>query len=340
MKPAVAIVVVAGMLLAMPGVDGRAAVEVLRPIAALPAHALAEMPGPLVVARSDAGDYFVLDRRAHTVFRADAAGRVVRRLIPVGTEGGHLFRPSAMTLGRNDILAVLDAPTAYQRIQYFDLDGKLIGIFYLPLRGTPNVIVGDEVFSGAGAMAFSGRTFLVNEPAWGSLFAELDNSGEVLRQIGELRRTGHEADNALHLAFNTGLPVVDPTGGRFFVFQTGVPLFRKFDASGRLVFERHIEGVELDPIIQTLPNRWLDRPAGVRPFPIPAVHTAQADSEGRLWVAVRTGYTYVYDQRGEKIRTVRFEGVRPIYPTSLHFRANSRLVVGPEGYEFEVTAAR
>lgn len=338
MRLAVTVAVVAGAVLATPAASRNASVEVLTPVAALPAHVLAGMPGPLVVVRSDAGDYFVLDRRAHAVFRTDAAGRAVRRLVPVGAEGGHLLRPSAMSLGRNGILAVLDAPTSYQRIQYFDLDGKLIGIFYLPVRGSPNVIVGDEVFAGAGAMAFSGSTFLVNEPAWGSLVAELDNTGSVLRHIGQLRSTGHESDPPLHLALNTGLPIVDPTGGTFFVFQTGVPIFRKFDAEGRLIFERHIEGVEIDAVIQTLPNRWLERPPGVRPFPLPVVHTAQADAEGQLWVAVRSGYTYVYNPRGEKIRTIRFEGARPIYPTSFHFRGPGTLVVGPEGYEFDVTA--
>lgn len=314
----------------------RVDVEILKPQSALPPHVLAQMDAPLAVARTDSGDYLVLDRRGHAVFRVDPAGRNVRRLMGVGIEGGRLLRPSAMVLADNGIFAVLDTPTAYQRIQYFDTSGMLVGIFYLPLRGTANLVVGDDVVTGAGAMAFTGRTFLVNQPAWGSLIAELDNSGAVLGHIGQFRPTGHEADRDLHLAFNTGLPVVDPTGGSFFVFQTGVPLFRKFDRDGRLVFERHIEGVELDAAIQTLPNRWLQRPDGAKPFPVPVVHTAAADRQGRLWVAVRTGYTYVYDQQGEKIRTIRFDGAKPIYPTSFYFTANGRLIVGPEGYEFLV----
>jgi hypothetical protein len=311
-------------------------VEVLKPISALPAHALAKMPGALSVARLPGGDYLVLDRREHTVFRVDPNGSSVRRLMDIGAEGGKLLRPSSMFLASNGIVAVLDAPTTYQRIQYFDTDGKLIGIFYLPLVGTPNVVIGEQVFSGVGALSFNGRTFLVNEPAWGSLFAELDNSGKVLRHVGEFRRTGYEADKTLHLAFNTGLPIADPTGGAFFVFQTGVPVFRKYDRDGKLIFERHIEGVELDGVIQTLPNRWLERGDGSKPFPIPVVHTAAADPMGRLWIAVRTGYTYVYDARGEKIRTIRFDGARQILPTSFHFPGPDRLVVGPEGYEFDI----
>lgn len=312
------------------------AVDVLKPVAALPSHALARMPGAIAVARMPSGDYLVLDRREHALFRVDSAGDRVRRLVEVGIEGGRLLRPSAMSLAANGIVAVLDAPTAYQRVQYFDTDGKLIGIFYLPLSASPHVIAGEQVIAGAGAMAFTGRTFLVNEPSWGSLFAELDNSGAVIRHVGELRRTGFESDKVLHTAFNTGLPVVDPTGGAYFVFQTGVPMFRKYAADGRLVFERHIEGVELDPIIQTLPTRWIPRNDGSRPFPIPVIHTAAADAQGRLWVAVRSGYTYVYDPNGDKIRTVRFDGARTISPTSFQFPRPGRLVLGPEGYEFDV----
>ena len=41
---------------------------------------------------------------------------------------------------------------------------------------------------------------------------------------------------------NAGLPLVDPTGGFYYVFIAGKPMFRKYSAKGTLVFERHIEG--------------------------------------------------------------------------------------------------
>jgi hypothetical protein len=102
-----------------------------------------------------------------------------------------------------------------------------------------------------------------------------------------------------------------------------------------LLFERHIEGAELDPVIQTLPNRWLERPAGTRPFPEPTIQTAGVDADGRLWVALRTGQVYVYDPSGQKIRVVRLEGVRPLRPSSFFFTRERRLLVAPDGYEFE-----
>ena len=68
------------------------------------------------------------------------------------------------------------------------------------------------------------------------------------------RNTGHEADRDVHLALNSGLPLLDPTGGYYFVFHAGLPVFRKYDADGRVLFERHIEGPELDAMVRCLPR--------------------------------------------------------------------------------------
>lgn len=335
LRPVVAALALAGLSAALAPQTLTPSIAILKPVAAVPAHVLAEMQEPSSVARTADGDYLILDRRAHTVFRVDPLGRSVRRLMDVGHEPGRLLRPSVLSMGRDDIFAVLDAPNGLQRIQYFDTAGLHIGGFYLPIVGAPSLVSGNVVVSGVGAMAFTGKTFLVNQPAWGSIVAELDTAGTVLRHVGQLRLTGHERDPDLHQAFNVGLPVAEPAGGFFFVFQTGIPLFRKYSASGQLLFERHIEGPELDPVLQALPNRWLDRPAGTRPFPQPTIQTAAVDGEGRLWVALPTGQVYVYDASGQKIRVVRLQGARPLRPSSFFFTRDRRLVVGPDGYEFE-----
>jgi hypothetical protein len=312
-------------------------VETLRPVFALPAHVIAQIQGAVAMAQTESGDYLVLDRRAHTVYRVNRADWSVRRLMQIGHEPGRLMNPTTIAMGSDDIVAVMDTPNNLQRIQYFSSAGMLISGFFLPILGSPRLIIGDQVVTGVGAMAFTGDTFLVGEPAWGSLFAELNTSGKVIRHVGQLRPTAQEADKDLHFALNTGLPVVDPTGGFFFIFQSGIPMFRKYDVAGRLLYERHVEGVEIDGVVQSLPNRWPARAAGTRPYPTPTVRTASADRQGRLWVALSTGYTYVYDGRGDKIRVVRFEGARPIYPTSLFFERDGHVLVGPEGYEFVVS---
>ena len=102
----------------------------------------------------------------------------------------------------------------------------------------------------------------------------------MLRSIGTLTRTGHESDPDVHLAMNIGLPLADPGGGFYFVFMTGVPKFQKYDAKGTLLFERHIEGVELDAHVQSLPTTWprRDRAEGVG---LPLVVAARARGGSR-----------------------------------------------------------
>jgi len=132
------------------------------------------------------------------------------------------------------------------------------------------------------------------------------------------------------------MPMADPTGGFFFVFQTGRPMFRKYDAKGNLQFERHIEGAELDDQIRVLPTSWPRRTTEGRTMPLvlPLVRTAAVDPSGRLWVSLITPQTYVYDRNGDKVRTVQFQATGIIAPTSLSFAGRDRLLITPGCYEF------
>ena len=82
----------------------------------------------------------------------------------------------------------------------------------------------------------------MSQPETGALSPSTRCTAARTGRSATLRRTGHEDDREVHLALNSGIPLVDPTGGFFFVFQTGEPVFRKYDAAGQLLFERHIAG--------------------------------------------------------------------------------------------------
>jgi hypothetical protein len=193
------------------------------------------------------------------------------------------------------------------------------------------------VLNGVASIQYAGTNLLVSHPESGALIAEYSTSGFPRRSIGRLRDTGHEQDRDLHVALNAGIPVVDPTGGYFYVFLGGRPMFHKYDASGALLFERHIEGAELDGYIRALPTRWPTRTVEERelPFVFPAVRAAAADAHGRLWVSLSLPYTYVYDASGDKIRTVQFRAAGILSPTSLFFTRDGRLLVTPGCYEFD-----
>ena len=140
----------------------------------------------------------------------------------------------------------------------------------------------------------------------------------------------------MHVALNAGIPIPDPKGGFYFVFMAGPPAFRKYDANGELVYERAIQGREIDPVVAAIPNRWPRRSSGGGevPFVTPTIRTAAVDPAGRLWISFVVPFTYVYDEGGEKIRTVQFRGAGIIAPSSLSFTARGRLLVTPGCYEF------
>lgn len=156
-------------------------------------------------------------------------------------------------------------------------------------------------------------------------------------QLGALRPTGHEEDRDLHLALNAGVPLIDPRGGFYFVFQTGEPVFRKYDGEGRLVFERRMQGLEIDDIVATLPSVWPRRRTedGEMPLVAPTIRTAAVDPDGNLWVSFVAPYTYVYDPEGDKIRTLQFRAAGLLAPDSLSFGPSGRLLVTPGLYEFD-----
>ena len=311
--------------------------EILRATGGIPAHIANQFEEPLGFAEATTGEFVVLDRRAHTVYLIDRDKKAARKIIEIGFEKGRVLGPGVLSLSADDIFAVADAPNRLERIQYFSLSGTHLGGFYLQSRSMPRLAAGAMVLNGVGSMSFTGRTFLISRPETGALFSELDNRGFVLRAVGALRRTGHESDNDVHMAMNAGLPLAIPGGGFYFVFMAGVPAFRKYDANGKLLFERHIEGPELDADLQSLPTTWIRRDDGdgVRlPVIAPLIRTAAVDPAGRLWVSLVRPYTYVFAPAGDKQRTVQFHGASPLSVTSLTFAKGDRVLVTPGLYEF------
>lgn len=310
--------------------------EVLRSVAALPAHVAGTFEDIAACHLSPEGDYLIFDRRAHAVFTASRTAGP-RKIIEIGVEPGRLLRPLAFDSAADGTFVIADAPTGVERIQVFFYLGGTIGGFTLPGRNIPRVALGDFVLSGIGSLDYTGKTVLVSQPDSGSLVAEYALDGRSLRSFGELRPTGHEADRDLHVALNSGIPLAIPGGGFYFVFLSGVPMFRKYDAAGRFLFERHIEGVELDPHIQSLPSQWPRRRTAAGEFPVapPSVRTAAVDPSGQLWISLVTPHTYIYDERGDKRRAIQFRGAGIMTPLNFHFVTDGRLLVAPGCYTFD-----
>lgn len=309
-------------------------VEILKAVNSLAPHVVGLFRDPIGFKQTASGEYYVFDRRGHTVYAVDEAGAKATRLVQIGAEDGRLIEPSAFDVAFNGSFAVADAPNGRERVQIFDAGGLRTGGFLLPGRGASRVVLGTLALNGVGTLTFNGKLMLMSHPETGWLFTEYTLTGVPIRSVGQLRRTGHEADRDLHLALNAGIPVVDPSGGFYFVFMAGQPMFRKYDAKGELVFERVIQGREVDPMVAVIPDRWPRRSASELPLVPPVVRTAAVDGSGRLWISFIQPITYVYDAGGEKIRTVQFRGAGIIAPSSLWFTGTGKLLVTPGCYEF------
>ena len=310
--------------------------EILRSSAAVPAHLAGQFREPVGFQQSSSGQYFVFDRRAHTVYGLDAQMSSAWTIVTIGGESGKIIDPTAFAVEPNGTFIVADAPNNRERIQIFTPAGFRIGGFMLPGRLKPRVVIDSAVLSGIGSLQYTGTSILMSQPETGALVSEYELNGGVHRTLGRLRPTGHEEDTELHLALNSGIPLVDPTGGFYFVFQTGEPVFRKYDAAGQLVFERHIQGREIDALVASLPSKWPTRKTdeGELPFVTPTIRTAAVDREGRLWVTFTVPYTYVFDRDGDKVRTVQFRAAGIMSPSSLFFGSNGRVLVTPGLFEF------
>jgi hypothetical protein len=312
--------------------------EVLVSVGGLPAHLAGLFEEPLGFQEVPSGDYLVFDRRAQAVYRVDRAKTEAAKIVSIGPEGGRLLGPTAFDSGPDGFFVVADAPNLVERLQFFNAQGQKIGGFTLPGRASARVTIGPLVLSGVGSVEFTGRSLLINQPETGALVTEYGLAGTPVRTFGLPRRTGHEADRDLHLALNVGLPLVNPKGGFYFVFTTGEPRFRKYDQRGSLVFDRVIQGQELDRLIASQPSVWPRRTVGgeLLPVVLPVVRAAAVDPQGRLWISFVVPYTYVYDEGGDRVRTVQFRAAGIMSPTSLSFTRGGRLLVTPGLYEFDV----
>ncbi len=310
--------------------------EVLASSDALPAHIAAALGDPAAFVESTSGRYLVFDRRAQAIYAIDRGATTATRIVQIGEERGRIIRPTAFAAEPGGSFVVADQPGPNIRIQRFAGRGYLLnGFTVAPQPGPPLVVAGLAV-AGVGSLQYTGDSIFLSRPNSGSLITEYSWNGHVRRAFGVLRRTGQESDAAVHLSLNAGLPLVDPAGGFYFVFQTGIPAFRKYDAAGELVFERHIEGRELDDTLRSLPAVWPHREGSAEWPAVPlVVRAATVDPLGRLWVALANSFVYVYSTDGDKIRTLQLRAAGPLAPTSLFFSSSFRLLVTPGCYIFQ-----
>ena len=99
-------------------------VEVLKSVAALPPHIVGLFRDPIGFKQTANGDYYVFDRRGHTVYLVDEKATTAKKLVQIGAEEGKLIEPSAFDVANNGTFAVADGPNGRERISIFDAAGS------------------------------------------------------------------------------------------------------------------------------------------------------------------------------------------------------------------------
>ncbi len=311
-------------------------VHTLRSIRGLTPAVVGRFREPSAFQQASSQQYFVFDRRGHSVHSVDPDGASSAMVVTIGGESGRVIAPSAFALAGDGTFVVADTPDRRGRIQVFGAGGLLRHGFFLPQRSRARITVGGVALGGVATLAFTGTSLFVNQPETGALITEYALTGAPLRSIGELRPTGHEDDRVLHLAMNAAIVMVRPGGGFYTVFVAGSPAFRQYDAQGVLIFERLMQGREIDALLQTMPRVWPRRVEDGTEVPLvdPVVKAAAVDAHDQLWVSLAAPVTYVFDRAGEKIRTVQFRAAGVVSPTSLSFALSGHILVTPGCYEF------
>src|SRR5262249_51499905 len=146
-----------------------------------PVHITGSFLYPLAFQQTDAGDYYVFDRRAHAVFTI-GADQNARKIVQIGQEPGRVLDPSAFDLDPRDGTFVLaDAPRRQERIQTFNAAGSRLGGFTLPGREVPRLTLDTMVMNGIGSLQFTGTSILINQPERDALITELALDGTPTR---------------------------------------------------------------------------------------------------------------------------------------------------------------
>jgi hypothetical protein len=311
--------------------------DILTPARSVPPHVAGRFREARGLQQAAAGHYLVFDRRAHTVLGVDEQFESTWQVVEIGAEPGRVIDPTAFAVAPDGSFVIADAPRGQARVQFFSSAGFRTGGFYVGDAARPRLVIDNTILSGIGSIAYTGHAILISRPDTGALISEYSTTGEPLRAQGQLRATGHEGDRDVHLALNSGIPLATPDGGVVFVFQAGLPVFRRYDASGALVFERLMQGRELDEVVARLPSSWPRSPIdGELPLVRPTVRAAALAPNGYLWVAFEAGFVYVFDAEGDKVRALRLRGAGPVAPVTMAFGARGQLIVTPGLHEYIV----
>ena len=131
-----------------------------------------------------------------------------------------MLDPTAFAVAPDGTFVVADAPRGMARIQVFTPRAFLTAGFFLNAAARPRLTIDNTVLSGIGSLQFTGSSILLSQPETGALVSEYHVVGHSRGGAsGRCARPGHESDPDVHIALNSGIPLLTSSGAMYYVFQ-------------------------------------------------------------------------------------------------------------------------
>jgi hypothetical protein len=210
----------------------------------------------------------------------------------IGSAPGRLFRPGAIDVSEDGIIYVQDGGN--ERIQSFRIDGTHLAVF------------STEQYMGFAAGS-EGEIYL-GQPENGALISVYSRDGKRLRSFGQLKLYSDlhgEQFKDQNEEFSNGINrvrlSVDKDGNILVSFML-IPLIQKYTRNGQLLFERKLEGPEIETLTQAPGGRLTMSMDGFTQEIIAL--EAVPRPNGEIGVVLTDRSIYIADQSGKRLRVL------------------------------------
>ncbi len=262
------------------------------------------------------GNFYVLKENDHSIVVYDSRMRFKHRIGSIGQGPGELRSPLDFAIDDSGFLYVAD--TLNSRIQIFSKEGKFIRS--IDINDKPNYIAANH----------KGEIFVISRAPKDKIINVYSREGKLLRSFGEPVKidfadlTDEELPDyfkkSLIAIYSMGPLNVDKEGNLYLGFD-GLPLFRKYDSSGRLLLEVELKGKEIDKLRPKVKQKLRESiESGTFKSTVVISWIGPEERTGGIWVCLRT-HIYIYDINGNLLRKLELvdENDKPIAIAGLAF---------------------
>jgi hypothetical protein len=270
------------------------------------------------------GKYFVTDFKSNSVLIINEKMEVGGGIGRIGSGPGRLFRPGGIDVASDGTIFVEDGGN--QRVEQFNENGNYVGEF--PTTNHEGFAVGKQ------------KEVYLGQPEEGHLITVYSATGKKLRSFGQLKKfsqeygpTFAEQDDQYAVAVNRVRLSVDGHGDLYVSFML-LPLLQKYSPDGKLLFERRIEGTEIDELKEAIRrSKYLSTGRDGVDARIIALDPVIDQAGEHIFVPLIDGSVYVADMSGRRLcllhPQVQLKSGQTFYPFIAGLGARGELLVTP-----------